>query len=379
MIDKPHKNILILSDPPSAPGYMPRVRYLCEYLVRNGYQVTWITEEYQPLLFEHSYSIISIPMYSGGIVDWAIKTIWTLLTNWHNRAFGYKVLNLKSINKEWDLVLCSTFSDFPLIAAQQISEQLNIPLLCDIRDLYEQVDNSRYQYKHKSWWLMPFRKIYNSIHINQRNKVLRKADAITAISPWHAKFIRQFNPNTHLVYNGFDDKQFYPEDIKTDKFTITYIGNLYDWQLPALQRVKQVIKELNLPIQLDIHHPTHNSIPHDLLGDAIRRSGIMLVLTSPGTHGMLTTKFYEALGCEKPILCVPSDNGALAELIEHTNAGIATDDQWQIKTFIIEKYNEWKKSGYTHQKTRYRSDFSREAQSQQIEDIIQQLLLKHTT
>ena len=184
---------------------------------------------------------------------------------------------------------------------------------------------------------------------------------------WHAEFIRQFNPNVHVLYNGYDPKQFYPEDIPTNQFTISYIGSLFEWQKPALEIVKQAIHELNNhEIELNIHTPKENPIAHDQLGDAIRRSSIMLVLTSPDTHGMLTTKFYEALGCEKPILCVPSDHGALAELIEYTHAGIATDDKEAIKTFIIEKYNEWKKQSFTRETTTHKDEFSREYQYDQF-------------
>ena len=360
-------HILIVSDPPAAPGYLPRLRYLCDYLVRKGCQVTLLTEEYEPLPFAHTYPIETIRMYTGGTFDWFVKTVWTLLTDWHNRVFATKWLKSEGANnKGFDLVLCTAFSDFPLGAAQRIAKQLNIPLICDIRDLDEQVDNSRYQYRHKQWWLMPFRRLYRAIHICRRNKVLRAADAITTVSPWHADFIRQFNTKVHIVYNGFDGKQFYPEDIPTERFTITYIGSLFDWQQAGLEKVKQAIAETGLPILLDIHTPQANPVPYDRLGDAIRQSGIMLVLTNIHTHGMLTTKFYEALGCEKPILCVPSDQGSLAELIAYTNAGIATDDLETIKTFITTQYREWEKNGFTHQPTIHREQFTREAQYDQF-------------
>jgi glycosyltransferase involved in cell wall biosynthesis len=355
------KRLLIVSDPPAAPGYLPRVRFLCEYFVQKGFDVTLLTEQYQPLVFDHSYSIQTIPMYSGGRIDWLIKTIWTLLTDWHNRAFARK-----AINYPFDYVICSAFSDFPLGASLRIAKALNVPLICDIRDLDEQVDDSRYQYKHQSRWLMPFRRIYRAIHIRRRNNVLRKANAITTVSPWHADFIRTFNTNVQVVYNGYDPKQFYPENIPTDRFTITYIGSLFEWQKPALEIVKQVIEEMNLPsVLLDIHTPQNNPIPHNGLGDAIRRSGIMLVLTNVHTHGMLTTKFYEALGCEKPVLCVPSDQGSLAELIHYTNAGIATDDKEAIKAFILAQYTTWQQNHYTRQATKHREIFSRENQYDQ--------------
>ena len=376
-MSEPKKRILVLSDPPAAPGYLPRLRYLCDYLVRQGHELTLVTEQYQPLHFAHTYPIITIPVYSGSKADWFIKTVWTLLTDWHNRAFAQKVLsNQKSKikNQKYDTVICTAFSDFPLGAAQRIAKALQVPLLCDIRDLDEQVDDSQYQYHHQSRLLMPFRHIYRAIHIRRRNQVLRAANAITTVSPWHADFIKQFNPNVHVIYNGFDDKQFYPKDEKTDSFTVTYIGSLFEWQKPALAKVQQAIEELNKSkienqkskILWDFHTPQSNPIAHDHLGDAIRRSGIMLVLTNEQTHGMLTTKFYEALGCEKPILCVPSDKGALAELMAYTNAGLATDDIDAIKQFIMDRYDEWRQNGFTHQATQHRNEFTREAQYDQF-------------
>lgn len=381
------KKILVLSDPPAAPGYLPRVRFLCDYLTRRGYDVTLLTEQYQPLEFSHSYPILTIPMYTGSTFDWALKTIWTLLTDWHNRAFARRYFKMNSQKPTangqavYDCVLCSAFSDFPLGAAERIAKRLGIPLICDIRDLDEQVDNSRYQYHHQAWWALPFRRIYRAIHIRRRNRVLRAAKAITTVSEWHADFIRNilsakqsYSEAVTVIYNGYDSSQFYPENIHTDTFRITYIGSLFDWQRPALEKVKQAIDKLNQsptinhqsPIILDIHTPNCNPIPHNQLGDTIRQSSIMLVLTSPHTHGMLTTKFYEALGCEKPILCVPSDNGALAELIAYTHAGIATDDIDRINGFIRDTYTEWCAQGYTRQQTQHREDFSRETQSARL-------------
>ena len=80
----------------------------------------------------------------------------------------------------------------------------------------------------------------------------------------------------------------------------------------------------------------------------------------------LTTKFYEALGCEKPVLCVPSDKGALAELIAYTNAGIATEDSEKIKNFILTHYEAWKKNGCTRQATQHREEFTRNNQYDQF-------------
>ena len=363
------KRLLVVSDPPVRPGYLPRLRYLCDYLVQKGYDVTLLTEESDELLFAHSYPIETIRMYSGSTFDWFVKSVWTLISDWHNRSFARQWLS-KSRNSHFDAVVCTTFSDFPLGAALRIAKHLRVPFICDIRDLDEQVEDSHYQYHHQTWWTMPFRHLYRSVHIHRRNCVLRQADAITTVSPWHADFIQQFNPNIHVVYNGYDERQFYPEDIVADHFTISYIGSLYEWQKPALQQVHRAIKELQLPITLQLHTRDNAPIAFDQLGNAIRRSCIMLVLTSQHTHGMMTTKFYEALGCEKPILCVPSDLGCLAQTIQYTNAGIATSEIDEIKAFILDKYHEWQTCGFTRQKVQNKELFSRKTQSEQIAQLL---------
>ena len=369
---------LVVSDPPVKPGYLPRLRYLCEYLVRKGHDVTLVTEQTGDLNFPHTYPIVPIKLYNGSKFDWFVKTVWTLLTDWYNRAFAKKTLyTLHLTHSTFDAVICTTFNDSPLGAAQRIAKAWGIPLVCDIRDLDEQVEDSRYQYRHRSPLLMPFRRLYRAVHIRRRNKVLRAANAVTTVSKWHAEFIKAISNQQSaisVIYNGFDEKQFYPEDIKTERFTVTYIGSLFEWQQPALEKIKSSISNLQYPIVLDLHTPQHDPIPFDELGDAIRRSSIMVVLTDTRTHGMLTTKFYEALGCEKPVLCVPSDQGELAELIEYTHAGIATDDPETIKAFIEEKYKEWKTNGYTRQVTTHRNAFSRENQCNHLEEIIKTLI-----
>ena len=139
-----------------------------------------------------------------------------------------------------------------------------------------------------------------------------------------------------------------------------------------MKRVIEACKSSS--ILLDIHTPQQEPIAHEQLGEAVRESSIMLVLTSTETHGMLTTKFYEALGCNKPVLCVPSDKGALADLIAYTKAGIATEDEEEIKAFIQGQYKQWKEKGYTHQQSVHREEFTREAQCRQTEEIIKTIL-----
>ena len=100
----------------------------------------------------------------------------------------------------------------------------------------------------------------------------------------------------------------------------------------------------------------------------------MIVLTSSHAKGMMTTKFYEALGCEKPILCIPDDGGVLAETIRKTNAGIATDKPNEIQEFILSKYREWQQKGFTRQQVINKEQFDRTRQCGNTEILMQSLL-----
>jgi hypothetical protein len=174
-----------------------------------------------------------------------------------------------------------------------------------------------------------------------------------------------------LIYNGYYPSQFYAEDIPSDTFRIAYIGKIYAFQSTAL--VEQAARELNLPhVELNIHTPDCRPIPLNAVGDELRRSSMALVLTNPNAKGMMTTKFFEALGCEKPILCTPSDNGLLTKTIRDTNAGLASSDMDEIKAFILDKYHEWQQNGFTRQAVINKEQFSRQQQAQQFEQLFMQ-------
>lgn len=366
-------NILILADPFGKPSYAPRLRYLCNYLTRRGHRIEVYTEEFQQFNFPHDYPIIEKPLSHHNTWQWAWQSLWSLLTDWRNRQFS-RWVSEQVTGKSFDLVYCTTFSTFPLRAAHEIAQKLQLPLCVDIRDLDEQIPGAQYQ-SHRQWWARPFSRWYQQVNIRRRNRVLRVANSISTISPWHVDFIRSFNPNVHLIYNGYDPSQFYAKNIATDKFLITYIGRLYAFQ--SLQLIEQAIAELQLPeVELNLHTMDNRPIAIHEVGDELRRSSIAIVLTTPKAKGMMTTKFYEAFGCEKPILCTPTDNGVLASTIRQTNAGLASSDIEEIKGFILEKYHEWLQNGYTRQAVINKEQFSREKQAEQFEELFIETL-KH--
>ena len=83
----------------------------------------------------------------------------------------------------------------------------------------------------------------------------------------------------------------------------------------------------------------------------LNQSSVLLLLTNKadtqGPKGIMTTKLFESLAVEKPILCVRSDESYLAETIQELNAGLAATNADEVYDFLLHYYKEWKEKGYT--------------------------------
>ena len=398
-------NILILSDGFASPAFKPRLRALCNYLTENGHSFTLFSEKADPLCFERQYNINEIALYKGeglvGKIDWAVKNVLSMLFNWKERTFTRRVEKATK-DKSFDLVFCTTFHSFPLHSATCIAAKRHIPCIVDLRDIIEQAPANQMLYLgHQAWFLRPFAKIYLKQNLNRRNRELKKADVVTTVSPWHVETIQKYNPQTRLIYNGYDEKIFYPKDIDSEEFTILYTGKIFPYPQQDTDMFFQACSSLDIPMKL-IFYTDHigarivssaaerfgltdkisinNFVAMEDVPDLLRRSSVCLVLTNRASdssvHGMMTTKFFEALGVEKPILCVRSDEECLEQVINQTNAGIAVRTAEEASRFILEKYKEWKTNGFTHQKTilKQKQLFSRQKQSEQFVQLFEQVV-----
>ena len=352
--------------------------------------------------FKHdNYTITAIPFYRNQGIDWIVKAFWSLLTDWKERYFAREV-SKHIAGKHYDAVLCTTFSTFPLGAAVQIAKQTNLPLLADIRDIDEQAPNSQYQ-AHRQWWAQLLRGWYRRTYIRRRNKAIRKAQQVTTVSPWHVEFIKQFNPDVSLVWNGYDKEVFFPTPTPAKTFDIVYTGRIYESELqdpncffeglsklPTLdslrivwytnaegqERIKTYVKQYGIRCTMVYNdYVSPSQIPQIL-----NQSSMVLVFSHPagknGPHGIMTTKFYEALGVEKPVLCAPSDRECLEEVIRKTNAGAAARTPEEVAAFIQDKYREWQAKGYTRQavvKTE-KEQFARQLQAEHIEELLDKII-----
>ena len=394
----PLKKILIITDAIGKPLYNPRVRNLYNHFKKKNIELDWITEKYENIPSYFNLKLHEIPFYKNngfiGKIEWTIKNILNLLFDYKNQYFAKQVLKFCQ-NKQYDIVFCSTFHTFGLQAAYNIAKIKHIPLHIDLRDIAEQCDNNEYN-KSPIANIGVISKIYRNINIARRNKILHFADKITTVSPWHVDFIKQINPNTHLIYNGYDSNLFQPQVIKSNYFDIIYTGKWYSSTLqdPTLlfqaltqinnpqirlifysdpkkhTQIKELTKKFNLTTTLIIN----DYVPNNEIPILLNQSSIILVLTNKGNRGIMTTKFFEALGVEKPILCVRSDEDCLAQTIKETECGLAATNVEDIKEFILYYYNQWQKQGYTHVNVKNKEQFSRQNQALLFEKIFNQVL-----
>lgn len=390
---KSEKNILVLAEGFGAPAYTPRLRSLCEYLVAEGYGVDVVVEKIAELPFAHSYPIEEVELYRGSKTDWALKNIWSILTDWKNRAMS-RYVEQKYGQKHYDAVYCTSFHTFPLRAAIEFGEKHGIPVTLDLRDIVEQAPKNQHNYlRHSGGILNLFVGLFTKVNLRRRNRWLKRANQVISVSPWHVETLKQYNPKTMLVYNGYDDRKYRWEEVKTEEFILSYTGKFFDLPLQDPTMLFEALQELKeeIPYRVVVHSNPRGEellrdwakqygvedraeisgyIPTDEAIQLYHQSAILLIFSNTASdetvHGMMTTKFFEALGVEKPVLCVKSDEEVLAAAIEQTHAGLAATEKEEVKEFIRSKYAEWREKGYTRQEVIGKEQYSRQSESKQI-------------
>ena len=398
------KRILILTDSIAPPAFAPRVVSLCHYLCEKGYTCDVFSDREQGVQafstdFGHWYQTT---YYQSGNKHWRYMADKLFgARERHFQAFIEKTVNVA----QYDTIFCSSCYYFPLQTTYRLAKKYHKPYVVDLRDIAEQWGAIPYNthtvshFKTINSWV---HRLFTAHNIRLRNQVLAEAKSVITISPWHQKLLSRYNPNTHLIYNGFDEQEFYPKSIKESKFILSYSGKIYDLDfrdprllLEALQQLlatKQIQpSDIELVFHIDQGSITpltelvqkyhlqnicsiSGYIPKDQLLPLLHRSSILLVLTCQstpeGAHGIMGTKFYEALGVEKPVLCVRSDEECLAQVIEETHAGLAGTNVQEVADFVLNQYHEWQRNGYTRQAVQNKQLFTRQYQSQQIEALL---------
>ncbi|MCD8267732.1 MAG: glycosyltransferase [Parabacteroides sp.] len=408
------KKVLIICDL-FPPAFGPRMGYLCKYLRNQGWEPVVLTEAVDEKTFTflaEGNQVTYVNYYTTK--NTFVRKIQWICTLLLDLCFGFKDAHMyraaQKLTKEnhFDLILCSSYRTFPLPAALKTARKQNLPLVVDLRDIIEQYTGDEF-ISHALPAFCGLNKLSISVFkrksLRDRNRVLQQAGYITTVSPWHVDILKQYNPNVELIYNGFDPELFYPEQKKTNRFIITYTGRLLSTAMRdpglllealAILAAENIFTEKDCRVYWYVDDASREIITGEAkkhgvsafmdfkgyvpacdIPSVLNNSSVLLLLTNQakgtGPKGIMTTKFFEALAVEKPILCVRSDESCLAQTIRETNAGLAATEVNEVCRFLKSYYNEWKEKGYTSSPTDKNKliRFSREEQAKQFTQIFE--------
>lgn len=408
------KRLLILCDL-FPPAFAPRMGYLCKYLKRAGWEVHVVSEQIEDHTFAflegYAASVSYVAFYSARHpllrkLQWVIIMLLDLLFHYKDRKMRQVAAEVLR-QQDCQAILCSTYRTFPLPAAARLAQQFDLPFFADLRDIVEQYAADEFiahPLPLPHWISRPLNSYFRRRLLHDRNQALAKATAVTTVSTWHVQTLKAYNPHTHLIYNGYDPEVFFPEIIPAKQFTITYTGRLLSLALrdpslllAAIQRLDQaqaiqpetfrVAWYTDAPSQALIEREAdrfgvnpymdyRGYVPAADIPHILNQSSMLLLLTNKAEknklQGIMTTKFFESLAVEKPILCVRSDEACLAETIQRTGSGLAATHVEEVCEFLLHYYKEWQAKGYTTSRVdrNQLSQFSRQEQANQFIQLI---------
>ena len=138
------KRVLILCDL-FPPAFGPRMGYLCKYLKQAGWQVEVVAEAMDDKTFAFlagSCPVTFVPYYTAKNrilrkLQWIVTLLADFLFSYKDRKMA-KVAHRICQRQAFDLILCSSFRTFPLVAARLTAQRHHLPLVVDLRDIIEQ-------------------------------------------------------------------------------------------------------------------------------------------------------------------------------------------------------------------------------------------------
>ena len=401
------KKVLILCDL-FPPAFGPRMGYLVKYLKMYGWQAVVVTEQVPEETFAfmaNECEVTYVDYYKN--TQSQSKRMFLFLFDFffgRKNQLVYQAAMRQMKNHTFDVVLCSSYRSFPLGAAQRIAQKTGLPLIVDLRDIIEQY--TKYEFLSQPIPPVPLVKdwiarILKNKMLKERNRALKKAKHVTTVSPWHVETLARYNKNTSLIYNGYDPELFYPAPTNNDRFTITYTGRLLslgmrnpDLLFRAVSRLsaegffspsdcrllwyidkdsEEILRKEAEKYSISSYMDFKGYIPASEIPQVLNAASILLLLTNSvedgkGPRGVMTTKFFESLAVERPVLCVRSDEGCLADVIKETNIGLAAKTEEEVYSFLKKHYLQWKETGQTSvEVTRKKiAAFSRKEQAAQF-------------
>jgi glycosyltransferase involved in cell wall biosynthesis len=231
--------------------------------------------------------------------------------------------------------------------------------------------------------------------------VARRADAIVTAADAITEETRALSPRGRIVTiaNGSDFDDFAGlEYRRTDRFRLTHTGSFFGHRDPkpflrALQASglddvtvrfvgdfrpadREFLQSLELGDRVELvdYVPRRESLRLQRDSDAL----LLLIPEAGGRgRGILSGKVFEYLAAERPILAVVPPDGAAAQLIRDTEAGVvaASDDEDAIREALVSLHARWQRAELDGPplSPEWREKLSRATRVEELADVLKEL------
>lgn len=248
------------------------------------------------------------------------------------------------------------FATYPTLSVQNLGSELKRKFGSKLILEYRDPGVFGYKLIFEKAWMTKARKIFLKDK-EQRN--LESADLIVTISQSLKNFFpEKYHRKIHIIKNGFDSKLINYDKIvnRKEQFILTYLGTIYDEQLSertffvALKKfvdrysikpqqfklrfigsgdsimLKKEIKHFELEAYCSISEKMEIEKIYSNLYD----TSMFLHLRYGERREIITSKQYEYLAFQKPILLPVNDYGDLEESIKKYDAGFVCESEKEI-------------------------------------------------
>ncbi len=271
-----------------------------------------------------------------------------------------KFLNTYLENNSVDWIISTGPPHSTHLIARSLKRKFGIKWMADFRDPWTDID-----YFHH----LPFLKMVKNKHISTEQSVLKEADLVTVVSRDMQRKFLDYNPNTHIIYNGYDG-DLSEENSVSNKFSLVHVGSVnsdrnprFLWETLArlcegiegfsedleLTFVGEISEQLIEDVRiagLENQFSHRGYIPHNQISSLQSQAQVLLLLLNdvPASKGIVTGKVFEYFQARRPILAIGPKEGDLDQLLKETQAGslVGFDDSNSLEKEIRELYLEFK-------------------------------------
>jgi glycosyltransferase involved in cell wall biosynthesis len=262
--------------------------------------------------------------------------------------------------QDFDMILSSGAPHSVHLIGRSLHRSTGVPWVADLHDPW--TDISYYdEFPHTRW--------AQQLDARLERSVLSEASAVTTVSPsWADLFLRKASNRYAVIENGFDADEFAAVDESLDEpVVLAHIGKLYAsrnptalWDALSSLREEGVIPKLRVRLIGTVDPIVRRSIaehglepivsiepfvPHEEAIRQMARSTLLLLVIEPFAQagGMITSKLYEYLASERPVLGIGPVGGDADELLRSAEAGqvVSWSDAQSARDLIQSHYDAW--------------------------------------